>query len=238
VSVDEVRGLDARATRLDQGRVLRALGYPSDREASVQVLELLPSLVEEVVLRARPRAALRVESAFEVRRDSVKLAGGVSFTGPLLARAVAPATRMVLFALTLGDEVVTWLSDLTARDVLAGFVADAVASDLVEVLADRFQENLAGETAFLGLHGSHRYSPGYCDWSIGDVPAVLNAVAADRIGIALTEGGLMVPRKSLCGLVGFGPDSTAMAAFPCEECARDCPHRRAPHAPRSSSTAP
>ena len=236
--MDGIRSLDARAARVDRDHVLRAVGYPSARDASARVLEILPSLTEGTLLRARPVAAFRVEADFEVRKRSIRLADRTSFHGPLLARAVAPATQLVLFALTTGQEIEAWLGELAARDVLAGFLAEAIASDLVEALADRFQEDLTSDLAPRGLVGSPRYSPGYCDWPIRDVPALLARVGAGRIGVALTEGGLMVPRKSLCGLVAFGPDAGAMARLPCDACVRDCPHRRAPHAPRSSSTAP
>lgn len=235
--MDGVRALDTQGAKLEPIRVLAALGYPAAECASAAIREMLPALIDEVAACTIPKAVVR-SVTFETSGGAIQIACGPVFHAPFLAYAAALASRVCLFALTLGPAVTDWISDLAARDVAAGFVADAAASEWVEVLADRLQAELAAELASEGLAGVSRFCPGYCDWPIEQMPALLGHVDAATIGITLSEGGLMIPRKSICGLIAFGRDVEEMDRLPCDVCAKDCPHRRAPHRPRRIETAP
>ncbi|MFC1995291.1 vitamin B12 dependent-methionine synthase activation domain-containing protein [Chloroflexota bacterium] len=75
---------------------------------------------------------------------------------------------------------------------------------------------------------SRRFSPGYCDWELSQQKMVFRAMNGDFAGIRLTEECLMVPQKSISGIMGLGTcDSNIENYNPCVTCKeRDCPGRR------------
>jgi len=219
--------LDARAVAMDRERIAVALGYPTPEAVSARVRDSLPALIGETVDRADPKAAVLIGAVREVRVDVIQIADGPAFHGRLLAKAIEPATKAALFALTIGQKITDWITELSERDIWTSFIVDAIASELVESLADHLQDRVAEELRAHNLFCGLRYSPGYCDWPIGELPTLLSHVGSERIGISLTEGGMMVPKKSIAGLIGFGQDADAVRFNPCDECPRtDCDHRR------------
>lgn len=220
----DVLTLPAADITVDHERVLRAMGYPRGDAASRAVLDGLPEWADGVVERARPRAVWRtVEVAVENGR--VGVVGGPVFHGKLLARTMRPAGRVLLLLVTVGEEVSNWIRERMAQEPLAGVGADAVASELVEAAADRFEE-MAARAAGHESYRTLRFSPGYCDWRVDELPALLGIVEPARIGVTLTSGGMMKPTKSIAGMVGLSNDPAAAAFKPCDYCKKDCDHRR------------
>jgi cobalamin-dependent methionine synthase I len=54
----------------------------------------------------------------------------------------------------------------------------------------------------MGLQPTKRYAPGYGDWELSSQTALLSLVDAGRIGIRLTGDFLMIPAKSISGVIG------------------------------------
>jgi hypothetical protein len=79
-----------------------------------------------------------------------------------------------------------------------------------------------------GLSISRRFSPGYCDWEISQQKIIFRALNGNSAGIRLTKGGLMLPQKSISGLIGMGTASHQIENYnPCRTCRKkDCPGRR------------
>lgn len=219
--------LDARKVKIDSDKLLRSLGYPSSEAVSDKVRDSLPDLMEKTVERAEPKAIASLESVKNIRSDTIQILDGPAFHGRLLAKAAEPASKVALFALTIGQKITDWIDELFAEDAWAGFIADAIASELIEALADQFQNDLAIKVKPQNLFCGLRYSPGYCDWNIEELPLLLSKIGAENIGISLTQGCMMVPKKSIAGLIGFGKNPKTIRFNPCEMCSKkDCSHRR------------
>ena len=107
------------------------------------------------------------------------------------------AHTVVLEAVTLGGEVDLLIRRLSKEDMLSGFVADACASALLEAYADDAEDKLGDERTY-------RFCPGYGGSDVEDIQYILESVKAEKIGITRTESGLMVPQKSMAGIVGLG----------------------------------
>ena len=74
------------------------------------------------------------------------------------------------------------------------------------------------------------FSPGYGDWSLAAQDRVLDLLQAPkRIGLTLTEGGMLVPEKSITALVGISDRPEEACGQKCVRCNKtDCPFRSAP----------
>lgn len=218
--------LDAQQIAVDQDCIIKALGYPENAAVPSRVHEQLPALIEQIRSLAEIRAVARFENKARITKKRLRLHHGPDFHSPALCRVVAPAERLALFAITLGRPISAWLTALAAADLAASFIADAAASELIIAAGHPLAKELLARQLPEPLHSTLLYSPGYCDWPIEEMPALLERVEAERIGIALTAGGMMEPRKSVCGLVGFSTDPHAVRTIPCDDCRKDCVFRR------------
>ena len=135
---------------------------------------------------------------------------------------------MAIFVLTTGNRLEDMVNHLVEEGlVFQATVLDAIGSAAVEALANSVQERIGEMAASEGLCISRRFSPGYCDWHIGQQRMLFQALAADHAGVRLTEKCLMLPQKSVSGVIGIGPCDTVDRYNPCPTCDKhDCIGRR------------
>ena len=99
-------------------------------------------------------------------------------------------------------------------------VMDAAASAYLEEYCDRYEETLGFDNR------TYRACPGY-----GDFPLEFNkriAILLDiprKIGVTITPNNLLIPQKSMLGLIGIGSDKRKKS---CGNCVmkEDCPFRK------------
>jgi len=112
--------------------------------------------------------------------------------------------------------------------IVQATVLDAVGSVAAEEVADFVQGKVREIASDQGLVVSQRFSPGYCDWDISQQRTIFWAVNGDSMGVHLTDGCLMIPRKSISGIIGIGPRYANVENYnPCKTCDKhDCQGRR------------
>jgi hypothetical protein len=118
------------------------------------------------------------------------------------------ATRLALFAVTLGEPICSRIAALFAgRDFALASMLDAAASVATEragdVLERLFQDRLLADPATAGQH-LLRYSPGYCGWHLSGQKALFELLKPREIGVSLRESYLMEPLKSMTGVIVSG----------------------------------
>ncbi len=204
------------AVALDPAEARRYLGYPKERETPARGAVRLEALWPEAVALVRPRGAHAV-----VDRPSAEA-----------MRMPEPAERVAVGAVTIGPA----LEDESARRAAAGalldaLVLDAIGSAAAEAAADALNLEVCAAARTLGLEAAPRVSPGYGGWDTSAQPALLALLPIAAIGIRLTSGAMMVPRKSVSFAASLAPPGSA---HPHEgsRCARcgllRCRHRIAP----------
>ncbi|HEY48642.1 MAG TPA: hypothetical protein G4O13_01190 [Dehalococcoidia bacterium] len=165
----------------------------------------------------------------QVVGSNIYIEGSIVFNGEVIARLLDRCCKVALFVVTIG-KYLEEMANRLAEDglILQSYVLDAIGSDAVEKLADFVKGILDDKARVEGLVTSRRFSPGYCDWDISQQEMVFTALEGDSIGVQLTEGYLMVPQKSISGIIGIStPDSGAKNYNPCETCRKyDCLGRR------------
>ena len=98
----------------------------------------------------------------------------------------------------------------------------------MEKLAGEIEAEIRREAAADGLVVSRRVSPGYCDWDISQQKRLFQLLDSNTAGVTLTENKLMMPRKSISGVIGIGlPGKDIEKYNSCLTCTKkDCPGRR------------
>ena len=86
--------------------------------------------------------------------------------------------------------------------VIGDWNGDGVASSAAIALGLEVETIAAATLAEEGLAPTKRHAPGYADWPLSDQGPLCGLIDAPRIGITLTEDFLMLPAKSISGVIG------------------------------------
>jgi hypothetical protein len=214
--------LQETAFRIDLGALMRRLRI---REQSPEAEDLL-ELVAEAEEIARPRA-LYGAATVEIEGDSRVLLDGVEFTSRVLRVNLSSVHRAFPFVATCGVELDTWSETLNDR-MLYRFWADEIKE-----LALRSALTLVGEHLARHYYAgkvSHMNPGSLADWPIRQ-QRPLFALLGDpeaAIGVRLTDSLVMVPTKSVSGIVF----ASEVGFESCQLCQMEhCPNRRAPYDP-------
>jgi hypothetical protein len=215
--------------RLDKSAILRSMGYGANSEPSARVVSLIDEYVREIEQLLEPSYTYVVKNVMAVKGARVLTEGPAVFESRVVSGLLGGCRRVGVFVATIGGRLEEMACRLSEEgSMLQASVLDAIGSEAVSRVAE-FAERLMGwEAAMDGLVTSRRFSPGYCDWDISQQMMVFHAVDRDSTDVDLTDSCLMVPRKSISGIVGMGDPESGVNAFnPCPSCDRtDCPGRR------------
>jgi hypothetical protein len=207
------------APALDTAALLTRVHVAPDSEDAAA----FTALVDQARAVARPKA-LYAEAFVEGRGDDTIRIADITFTSRMLRRKLAAIERVFPYVATCGHE----MDDvaLPAGDVLVRFWWDAIKAELLAVARAHL---LAHLTERFRLGQTARMSPGSGDADVWPIEqqrllfALLEGVTP-FIGVILTESCLMIPNKSVSGLL-FPTEEDFQT---CQVCHRDpCPNRRA-----------
>ena len=215
--------MEARLTGINRQETLKYLGYPGG-PLPEDVLEPLET-GERVILRcAVPRVIWRLYD----RGEGGELAGtGFTPEGKDIREFLKDCDQVILMAATLGMEVENLLRRTQARDMALAVILDATASAAIENVCDNLCTDLT--EAFAPRYLTDRFSPGYGDLPIGQQGELFRLLdISRRIGISLSESGLMVPQKSVTALIGVSDRPQTRRSRGCEECSMfaNCAYRK------------
>ena len=89
-------------------------------------------------------------------------------------------------------------------DMVRVFIADALGSVIAEKTADRMEAHLQESIDKLGWQHTNRFSPGYCGWHVSQQQRLFPLFNGHTCGVQLTDSSLMLPIKSVSGIIGVG----------------------------------
>jgi hypothetical protein len=193
------------------------------------VLDGADESIDKARRLARPAAIFTKKALLSSGADSIKLAGGTEFSGKTVSSYIRPAEDVYIFLVTIGPAVENEASGLMKRgESLPGYLLDRAGSFAVESLAEKLECRLRKEYKSKGKSVSMRLSPGYCDWPIEEQVILDKILDFSRIGVRLTGSYVMIPQKSISGLMGVGPaELFSKVKSQCAICnMKDCDYRR------------
>ena len=125
--------------------------------------------------------------------------------GKIIMRQLRGSEAYALFICTSGTEYEAYLQRLKDNgDMVRVFIADAMGSVIAEHCADQMEICLQESIDKLGWRHTNRFSPGYCGWHVSQQQLLFPLFGGQTCGVCLTESSLMVPIKSVSGIIGLG----------------------------------
>ena len=208
--------MDAELLQIPLREVLHFLGWrgtPVDAPLLAQIRDLCDLAVREV----RPRKA---ERRFPLAPDGSLAGTSMTPKGNDVRAMLAPCREAVLLAATLGAESERLLLRMQAKDAAQALLLDAVLSAAIEAVLDAREEAMRRELAAQGRYLTDRFSPGYGDMPLAQTREICEVLGAQRaIGLTVSAGGVMIPRKSVTAILGISDVPVARRPAGCEGCA-------------------
>lgn len=157
---------------------------------------------ETDMIIAEVKGFLRPRFSFFVQRELPDFA-----IGKIIERQLKGAEAYAFFICTAGVEYEAFQERLKKEgDMVRVFIADALGSVIAEKAADQMELSLQENIDKLGWHHTNRFSPGYCGWHVSQQQLLFPLFKGETCGVKLTESSLMLPIKSVSGIIGLGPN--------------------------------
>lgn len=196
---------------------LKYLGH-TGQQITDEMEILLDECIRDVKHVSQPKVVSR---RFDLSGDSLEIRElGLSLPGNQIREAFSQCSHCLFVGATLGITLERKIKYYEKSDMTKAAVMDAVSSAYLESYCDEYEESLGYPNR------SYRLCPGY-----GDIPLSLNREIArvldigKTLGITLTPDNLMIPQKSMLGLIGIG---TPERKKQCGQCVmrEDCVFRK------------
>jgi len=209
--------IDHIPVNLEAGDIARRLHIRPDRAGSSYPEELIELAGTLVSLRA----VYDISYVGAKDAESVEVSG-VVFQSGVLRHKLENAQKVFPYIMTIGPELEKTASSL--GDLLRQYYLEEIANIVLEQGAAWLTDKLQGRWGFPRLSNM---SPGSLeDWPITEQRPLFSLFGDTEktIGVRLTDHFLMLPRKSISGILF--PSEEGFTA--CQLCPRDvCPSRRA-----------
>lgn len=225
---ESVFSVDAKTLDISKDEILRGLGMkPSD--ADEYLLQLIERQLDEARLMLEPSAGYVISPDFLVNKGAhiIQIEGRVFDTHKQVTSLLAKSKYLVLFACTIGDKLEKEAKkQMAAGNSLEGYIFDLIGSEFAECVAEKLHNEIEKQAAIYTLKVSNRYSPGYCNWPVSDQHKLFLLLGNANCGIRLTDSSLMLPVKSVSGLLGVG-ENMRRVKYKCDLCTdKDCIMRK------------
>ena len=199
-------------TSFNRDEALRYMGCRG--EPDIRTQELLVACEELMRTAIRPRFLYQI-FPLETRVDQISLQGcSLPLEGNDIRHHLGDCTHAALLCATLSAGADTVIRTAQVSDMAKALILDALASAAIEQVCDEAESTLKSQYA--DCYFTWRYSPGYGDFPITIQKDFLRATdAARKIGLTVSDSGILLPRKSVTAIIGLSP-------FPIEQKRRSC----------------
>jgi len=214
---------------IDKRQLCNYIGYNDNHKLSLRISSLIDDYAEHAHYLINPLYSYVIKDVEWARGSIALIEDSIIFKSQVITKLLEHCQQVAMFLVTIGEYLEETTSQLTKDGlVLQATVLDAIGSGAVEKVADFVQDKIKEIAEAQGLVTSQRFSPGYCDWNIGQQRMLFYALAGNTLGVRLTGDCLMIPQKSISGIIGIGPSSDDVENYnPCKTCTKqDCPGRR------------
>ena len=215
---------------VDKSEVLRYLGHNGqdiDDDLNSQIDQCIEETKENIDIKY-------VYEIYNIKNDlDSNSIGCENSTLKLLSRDLGElledCDKCVLMNATLGFNIEKNIRRYSYKNLTKGVIIDACATTSIEEVCDMVQDSILQDVAKEGKSLTMRYSPGYGDLDIRANKDILNVLNAQRkIGVTVTDTGIMIPRKSVVALIGITNKKIKKVKRTCDNCPNrdNCEFRR------------
>lgn len=207
--------------------IYEAMGY-ADAVPDEAVEEEVRLLLERIESVTHPRFCFFLsDGELDEAEDRLSVNDTCFSIGKIITRQLRGSSSYAFFAATAGADFEKFQHALQQEgDMVKIYIADAIGSIMAEKAADCMETALDEYTRDRGWKHTNRFSPGYCGWHVSEQKKLFPLFpSAEPCGIRLTDSSLMLPIKSVSGVIGVG-ERVRKLEYTCGLCTYDKCYRR------------
>lgn len=223
-----------RLDRINVNEAFRYMGYghntPDDRVLSIASeceKRLLEVIDAKYVYRYFEIESLYTSDTPDRKAEVILKACDLTLTGNSIYEHLQGCGGVILFAATLSEGVDRLIRRLELNQMTSALITDSMASAAIEQVCDIVEQEVLDKIS--GKYATWRFSPGYGDFPLETQKKFLEVLAAPkRIGLNITQGGLMTPCKSVTAVMGISDREVERKRRGCSICRmrESCAFRR------------
>lgn len=154
----------------------------------------------------------------DMEKKQIRCGGEVFESGQIVTHQLRRSEKSVWFLCTAGKAISDKSRELLDEgDLMNGYALDVIANAVVETAMNKIQTTIREDAASEGMKITNRYSPGYCGWLVAEQTKLFKFFPDNFPGISLTDSCLMIPMKSVSGVIGVGAE-VHYNDYTCEFC--------------------
>ncbi len=207
-SIKVERELSLNDLSISLSEVLLAMGCDTSFRDSTLENETV-ALLDQLSTLLRPRFQFfTTNGRLNLEKKLLHIDETTLSVGQIISRQIRQSEQFLFFVATAGSEFEEWQHTSAVKDdMLKSYIADSLGSIIAEKTADMMELLLEDFLQTEGLKHTNRYSPGYCGWHVSEQHLLFSLFdEPNPCGITLTESSLMLPIKSVSGVIGIGKD--------------------------------
>jgi hypothetical protein len=217
--------------QINEENILRVLQVPPDM-ADDYLKDLIHDLTEFCTDIATPLASCTLYDEDEILAGAgnLKISDQTFNIDKMVGSALGKSSGIAVFIGTCGEKPEQLSKKMLQEgNSLEGYIADIIGSEITEGVADYIQKCVESEMASRGLKITNRFSPGYCKWPVNEQQKLFSLMSGNNSGVHLTSSSLMIPIKSVSGIIGVGLN-VKNAGYACNMCEMEqCLYRDLKH---------
>ncbi|MDR2562718.1 MAG: 5-methyltetrahydrofolate--homocysteine methyltransferase [Prevotellaceae bacterium] len=202
---------------LDMNEAYKLMGY-GEHTPGHEVLNIINEIYNELKHCCRPYFGYGLFEGKIIDKEHIQLNNTILNPGRLISSAMKNAELFAAFTATAGNEFDNWLKQIENQDdIVKYFIANTLGSVIAESAVSLVMKNLEQFAFEKNMCISNNYSPGYCNWMLVEQKKLLALFPSGMTKIQLTDSCLMLPIKSISGIVGIGR-KVKKRPYGCEIC--------------------
>ena len=187
------------------------------RYAGLMKADFEESVIEdacvEAQLLAAPKGVYEIYD-YDAANQTVLCEPPFKLEGRLVAKHLREAEKVILMAVTVGDDIEDHVTKYFEEGRYAySVILDAAATTAVEQVADGLEKAVAPKIKKMGYKTRWRFSPGYGDWPLTCQPEMVRVSSAESIGVHLSDVIRAVRDCALKSLYIGGSQSELTGAY-------------------------
>ncbi|RKZ25402.1 hypothetical protein DRQ26_05930 [bacterium] len=185
-------------------RILIRMGYSAREEIPEEEYAFVEQNLAEMLALCVPKIATAELNVEKVADGKIFLEENISFRSTSLLKTLGNSVRVMIYAATIGSAV----ERMSARFSEDGkyklsLLWDSFGSEAAEVLAQKISLMAHQRAKMKRMRITSRYSPGYGDLDVMGNRKIIELLDADKIGMKCEDSGMLLPRKSTTGIIGY-----------------------------------
>lgn len=222
---------------IDRDEVCRRLGY-QNRSPSAATLSLIDSQIAKAYKLIKPIYTYELKAIEEVRGQDILVEDSLVFTSKTVSYVLSDCRWAAVYLATIGKELDEEMAELMEKgEMLEATILDAVGTQAVAQTLYKLRDIVKGIAKANQCQATVQYAPGYCDWDISQQKVLFQAIDSTSLSVRLTESCLMMPQKSVSGVIGIGKFDTTKPPPCLVVCSKreSCMHKRVGWDPENQS---